>query len=317
MTNYGSGYSSMPTVLFSGGTGILNNLTPVLASGTAQLSTYVKSLTGFFDLSTGDLNGLVSYRDSSFISNGSYSKAGHSLSDSSNINIEVSYTPSFDENILVAKLTLSGVIYNRIKIMPSYSSLLKAYFLSGTDVFLYVASWNGSKKGLGGVNNPLLSAAVVRHLGQETANLFNNDFINYDQGVILCMNQASELNKFFSTTTPNAPNQSQGNVGVFVSISDFLRFTCVRMPEEFIKQKNNLTSQYKYGEKLRVVASLENIDTSPGSKVIQAPNGASSAPSVVPRTKRQVIIYRDSNMKGRGVKGQSSGGTGASIGVWS
>lgn len=201
--------------------------------------------------------------------------------------------------------------------MPSYSSLLKAYFLSAPDVFLYIASWNGAKKGLNGINNALLSATVVRHLDQETANLFKDDFINYDQGVILCMNQASELNKFFGTTTPNPPNQAQGNVGVFTSISNFLRFTCIRMPEEFIKQKNNLTSQYKYGEKLRVVASLENIDTAPGSKVIQVPNGVSAAPSVVPKTKRQVIIYRDSNMRGRGVKGQSSGGTGTSIGVWS
>jgi len=201
--------------------------------------------------------------------------------------------------------------------MPSYSSLLKAFFLSSPDVFLYVASWNGAKKGLDGVNNALLSAAVLRHLGQQTASLFKDDFINYNEGVILCMNQASELNKFFDTTTPNPPNQGQGNVGIFVSISNFLRFTCVRMPEEFIKQKSNLTSQYKHGEKLRVAASLENIDKSPGSKVIQVPNGVSAAPSIVPKTKRQVIIYRDTNMRGRGVKGQSSGGTGASIGVWS
>lgn len=201
--------------------------------------------------------------------------------------------------------------------MPSYSSLLKAYFLGASDVFLYIASWNGAKAGLSGIKNAKLSAAVVRHLGQETASLFQNDFINYTEGVILCMNQASELNKFFGTTVPTPPNQAQGNVGVFASISDFLRFTCVRMPEEFINQKNNLSSQYKYGEKLRVVASLENINTSPGSKVIQVPNGASSAPSIVPKTRRQVIIYRDSNMRGRGVKGQSSGGTGASIGVWS
>ena len=115
MTNYGSGYSCAPTVIFSGGTGIINNLTPTLASGYAEISTYVKSITGFFDLSAGDLNGLVSYRDSSFVSNGNYSKTGFSLSDSSNVNIQVSYTPSFDQDILVAKLTLSGVNGNLIQ----------------------------------------------------------------------------------------------------------------------------------------------------------------------------------------------------------
>ena len=115
MTNYGSGYSCAPTVIFSGGTGIINNLTPTLASGYAEISAYVKSITGFFDLSTGDLNGLVSYRDSSFVSNGNYSKTGFSLSDSSNVNIQVSYTPSFDQDILVAKLTLSGVNGNLIQ----------------------------------------------------------------------------------------------------------------------------------------------------------------------------------------------------------
>ena len=57
-------------IICSGGVpGIINNLTPTLASGYAEISTYVKSITGFFDLSTGDLNGLVSYRDSSFVSN--------------------------------------------------------------------------------------------------------------------------------------------------------------------------------------------------------------------------------------------------------
>lgn len=115
MNNYGSGYSSTPTVLFSGGSGIVNNLSPVIASGIAQTSFYTKSFTGFFNLSTGDNGGLINYRDNSYVSNFSYVKNGSSLSDSSIINITTTYVPSFDNEIMVAKLSISGVNGNLIE----------------------------------------------------------------------------------------------------------------------------------------------------------------------------------------------------------
>jgi hypothetical protein len=116
MTSFGSGYSSTPTVIFSGGTGILNNVNPSVASGTAITSFYTKTITGFFDLQTGIENNLLSYRDNSFVSgNSAYVKTGASIEDNSLISVEVVYSTSFDQYPLVAKLTLSGANNNVIE----------------------------------------------------------------------------------------------------------------------------------------------------------------------------------------------------------
>ena len=115
MNYYGSGYSSMPTVLFSGGTGVVNNLNPVVASGVAELSFYTKSFSGFFNLTTGIDSSLINYRDNSYVSGFSYRRMGSSISDSSTVNIIASYTPSFDNEIMVAKLSISGVNNNLIE----------------------------------------------------------------------------------------------------------------------------------------------------------------------------------------------------------
>lgn len=115
MTNYGSGYSSIPTVIFSGGTGVINNLAPTIASGVAQGSFYTKTFTGFFNLSTGFGGDLVDYRSNNFILNNSYKKTGVFISDSANITTNVSYTTSFDNSIMVAKLVLSGINNNIIE----------------------------------------------------------------------------------------------------------------------------------------------------------------------------------------------------------
>ena len=116
MTYFGSGYNSTPTVIFSGGTGILNNFNPSLASGTPTTSFYTKSVTGFFDISTGIGTNLISYRDSSFVSGSAgYVKNGVSISDSSNISVQIVYDTKFDQEPLVAKLTLSGINNNIIE----------------------------------------------------------------------------------------------------------------------------------------------------------------------------------------------------------
>jgi hypothetical protein len=115
MINYGSGYASAPTVLFSGGTGVVNNLSPSVASGIAKTSFYIKSFSGFFNLSTGINSSFINYRDNSYVSGFSYRKTGSSLSDSSTVNIIASYTPSFDNEIMVAKLSISGVNNNLIE----------------------------------------------------------------------------------------------------------------------------------------------------------------------------------------------------------
>lgn len=116
MTYFGSGYNSTPTVIFSGGTGILNNFEPNAAVGIAETSFYTKSVTGFFDLRTGVNDNLVSYRDNSFTSGSAgYVKTGVSITDTSSITVQVVYDTKFDNEILVAKLTLSGINNNIIE----------------------------------------------------------------------------------------------------------------------------------------------------------------------------------------------------------
>ena len=115
MTNYGSGYTSAPTVIFSGGTGVINNLAPVVASGIALTSFYTKTFTGFFNLSTGDGDQFVNYRDNNYISNNSYSRNSVSITDTTSVSIQTSYTTSFDDSPMVAKLSISGINGNLIE----------------------------------------------------------------------------------------------------------------------------------------------------------------------------------------------------------
>jgi hypothetical protein len=175
---------------------------------------------------------------------------------------------------------------------------------------VWIADWNGAAKGLGSIKNAFLSAAVIRQLGLPTANLFLDNFINYAQGVILCMNQAGVLNKFFTVATPT------GNTGIYRGISDSIVFKCVRMPGEFKDQKNILSSPYAYGEKLILGVSFEDPNSLIGNQTPQVPNNAKTSASNVRGGTRMITVYRDLNIKGRSLKG-SGASTGSSIGVWS
>lgn len=115
MTSFGSGYSSIPTVVFSGGTGIINNQPPANASGLALTSFYTKSFTGFFDLYTGLNYNYSSYLTNAYISGVNYRRDNVSLSNNNSVNIKVSYATSFDEYPLVAKLSISGADNNIIE----------------------------------------------------------------------------------------------------------------------------------------------------------------------------------------------------------
>jgi len=113
--DYGSGYTSVPTIIFSGGTGVVNNINPIVASGVASVSSYIKSFSGFFSLETGLDGALINYRNQSYVSGFKYTKTGSSVNNSSIINIKTSYTPSFDNEIMIAKLSISGVDNNLIE----------------------------------------------------------------------------------------------------------------------------------------------------------------------------------------------------------
>ena len=191
---------------------------------------------------------------------------------------------------------------------------LKQQKVEKNNPVVWIADWNGSNKGLGSVKNEYLSAAVIRQLGLATANLFLDNFINYKAGVILGMNQAGVLNKFFERRTGKTA------AGIFVGIASSIVFKCVRMPGEFKDQKTILSSPYAYGEKLILGVTFEDPNSLVGNQTPeipnQIPNGAAASVSNVTGGRRMITVYRDLNIKGRCLKG-SGASTGNSIGVWS
>lgn len=106
--NYGSGYSSTPTIIFSGGTGIINNADPTVASGNASMIYYTKSFTGSFNLFTGIGDDYKDYRQNNYISNQNYSSSSSFNDFNLPINIKVEYTPLLDSDPMIAKLLISG-----------------------------------------------------------------------------------------------------------------------------------------------------------------------------------------------------------------
>jgi hypothetical protein len=187
---------------------------------------------------------------------------------------------------------------------------LKQQKVEKNNPVVWIADWNGGNKGLGTVKNAFLSAAVIRQLGVPTSNLFLDNFINYTEGVILCMNQAGVLNKFFETATGTT------GAGIFTGIASSVIFKCVRMPGEFKNQKNILSSAYAYGEKLILGVTFEDQNSLVGNQTAQVPKGAQASSINVSGGRRMITVYRDLNIKGRCLKG-SGASTGNSIGVWS
>lgn len=188
---------------------------------------------------------------------------------------------------------------------------LKQQKVERNNPVVWIADWNGSNKGLGSVKNADLSAAVIRQLGVPTSNLFLDNFINYTEGVILCVNQSGVLNKFFFTGAGTTKD------GIYTGIASSIIFKCVRMPGEFKNQKNILSSAYAYGEKLILGVTFEDQNSLVGNQTSQVPKGAAASTlSNITGGKRMITVYRDLNIKGRCLKG-SGASTGSSIGVWS
>lgn len=114
LTFFGSGYTSAPAIIFSGGTGIINNTAPTLASGIADFLSYTKSFTGCYDLFTGINSDYRSFKSYNYTSPSGYSRSDNFSYFSSPINLKVSYNTTYDANPLVAKLTVSGIDNNLI-----------------------------------------------------------------------------------------------------------------------------------------------------------------------------------------------------------
>ena len=191
--------------------------------------------------------------------------------------------------------------------MPIPTSQLK-----GENPFLYIASYNKSKTqtGLSTIKNPILNIAVLNQIDIQAYAEFQDDFINYKSGLILCVNTHFDLNKFFATSS--LPNSGNLGFGAYSSLPNSVVFTVVTMPQQFINKKGSLTKDYDYGEKLRVLSSQETT----GSTIYQIPKASAPRQAVTNKSLISYITRRDANMIGRSVKSQSTGG-GGGVGVWS
>jgi hypothetical protein len=94
------------------------------------------------------------------------------------------------------------------------------------------------------------------------------------------------------------------------------------MPSTFKGQKGNLSSNYQYGERLRVSVSLEAQPSDSNKQFMkQVPeiNGRAVAMRQGPKGNGSgalFLAYRDTNLNARTLKSQSGGG-GGGVGVWS
>jgi hypothetical protein len=111
----GSGYTSAPQIVFSGGTGIINNAYPSIASGNVDIVQYTKSFTGCFNLYTGINGSYQEYRSQNYTSPSGYARSTSFVYFDAPINIKVEYKTTFDENPLVAKLSISGIAGNLVE----------------------------------------------------------------------------------------------------------------------------------------------------------------------------------------------------------
>ncbi len=139
----------------------------------------------------------------------------------------------------------------------------------------------------------------------EFFNYFRDNFVNYKEGRILCVNSPVLLSKFFSPPKNNqetAPANNANTTQIFSNRSGEVKFTIVTMPIEFVNKQERLSSQYQYGEKLHVRCSMEMTEKKKDEK------GKDIA-------QYQKTIYRDINSKGRSVIGTS--GKGSAVAVWS
>lgn len=182
---------------------------------------------------------------------------------------------------------------------------------------LYIGDFNGNKnikvgfKYLISQNYGHLTQRALSQLGESGYKLFLENFINYRDGYILCVNTPFYLNNFKSSSSA-------------FSITGSLIFTAVKMPEQFLDQEGQLSSNYEYGEKITVLFKYENsknVNTNSSSGLIgknPTPLPSNYISNIPSSASRQILMARDMNTKGRSLKTQSvAGGGGIGIGIWS
>lgn len=192
---------------------------------------------------------------------------------------------------------------------------LRKTTISTKDFYPYVATWNGpsTNTATGLKAYPALKAFVRSQIGANAAALFEDDFVNYNQGYILCQNIPDDLNRFFASTIQDISS---------INFRKTITFNTIIMPSTFKGQKGNLSSNYQYGERLRVSVSLEAQPSDSNKQFMkQVPeiNGRAVAMRQGPKGNGSgalFLAYRDTNLNARTLKSQSGGG-GGGVGVWS
>lgn len=191
--------------------------------------------------------------------------------------------------------------------------------IGSKEAFPFVTTWNGtnSSTATGLKVNADMKQVVISQIGAQAAALFESDFVNYNSGYILCQNIPDNLQVVFTSKDPTVVNNFRKTI----------RFIVVRMPSTFIGQKGNLSSNYQYGEQLKVSVSYESLKNDDKGKQVPTINGSAVSQRTGPITSPSAsnankgpagvvyLTYRDSNMIGRTLKSQSGGGGG--VGVWS
>ena len=110
LTYNGQGYTSVPDIVFSGGTGILNNETPTVATGSVDIAMYTKSFTGNFNIYTGIDGGYLNFNSNNLTSDsGYYSEVDYSFFDTP-LNIKVEYTSTFDSDPDDGKNAVTSIV---------------------------------------------------------------------------------------------------------------------------------------------------------------------------------------------------------------
>lgn len=177
---------------------------------------------------------------------------------------------------------------------------LKKIRLSNNSVYLYIVKWDEKDeiKGLRSVGDAMNKVVSEQLDGSDPkSGFFTSDFINKEEGIVLCVNTATYMSKFFGKRkAPPTTDEAKDDLA-HQKLTSSLRFTVVYMPEEF-KNRSALSSPYLYGEKLLVSASYQRpkvaVAASIGSKTL-------------------ALHYIDTNAKGRGV----GGGLGSGAAIWS
>lgn len=164
--------------------------------------------------------------------------------------------------------------------------------LTSNQIDTYIANWDGSdSSGLSaaGSSHPI-QTIISYQLKSSDISFFQDSFINYNEGLLLCVNTKKMLNTSVFNDIKNP-------------LTLYLTFRVVRMPRDFKGlSPTKISTKYSVGEKIRISSTFESEETEVGNTSISA---------------TKFLYYRDVNIRGRSKASSSVVSGGGGIGVWS